>query len=164
METRHARSFKYGGVLECSDGYVQVLVLEQHQWEKLVELMGTPQWALAPELRDPLERGRRGAEINRHLRAWARTQTVRALVEQGQALSVPLAPYNDAGTVLGGDALSKRGNFQPVAWGSNLEAATFVAPYKFPQSPLSLGQGIGAPGADNAAYLANAIAAESEET
>jgi len=56
--------------LECSNGYVQVLTLEQRQWEGLVKLMNEPAWALDPALRDPLERGRRGAEINRHLREW----------------------------------------------------------------------------------------------
>ena len=69
LETRHGRSFKYGGVLECSDGHVGVLTLEQRQWEGLVKLMGEPEWALEAALGDPLERSRRGAEINRHLRA-----------------------------------------------------------------------------------------------
>src|SRR5437763_304283 len=68
LENRHGRSFKYGGVLECSDGYVGVLTLEQRQWEGLVKLMGDPEWALDPALKDPLERSRRGAEINKHLR------------------------------------------------------------------------------------------------
>jgi crotonobetainyl-CoA:carnitine CoA-transferase CaiB-like acyl-CoA transferase len=154
METRHARSFKYGGVLECRDGYVEVLVLEQHQWEKLVEVMGSPEWACAAQLSDPLERGRRGAEINSHLRAWARTQTVRELVEKGQALGVPVSPYNDAAAVLGSDAVSGRGNFQPRQLGGNLSAVpVFVAPYKFPHAPLQLGQGIGCAGADNIPLL-----------
>lgn len=153
METRHGRSFKYGGVLECSDGYVQVLVLEQLQWENLVEVMGNPTWALAPELRDPLERSRRGAEINKHMRQWARAQSVRAVVEKAQALGVPMAPYNDADAVLSSDAVSQRGNFEPIELDGGVAAKVFIAPYKFPQSPLSLGQGVGPAGADNAAFL-----------
>ena len=75
-----------------------MLTLEQRQWEGLVELMGEPEWALDPALRDPLERSRRGAEINRHLRAWAKTQRVDDVVKKGQALSVPLAKYNEPAT------------------------------------------------------------------
>jgi crotonobetainyl-CoA:carnitine CoA-transferase CaiB-like acyl-CoA transferase len=48
LEHRVTRSFKYGGVLECADGYVELLTLEDRQWRGLVELMGRPAWALEP--------------------------------------------------------------------------------------------------------------------
>ena len=32
-------------VYECADGMMQVLCVEQPQWEALVELMGNPEWA-----------------------------------------------------------------------------------------------------------------------
>ena len=100
LETRHGRSFKYGGVLECSDGHVGVLTLEQRQWEGLVKLMGEPEWALEAALGNPLERSRRGAEINRHLRAWAKTNAWKDVVRKGQALNVPLARYNEPSDLL----------------------------------------------------------------
>ena len=111
LENRHGRSFKYGGVLECSDGYVGVLTLEQRQWEGLVKLIGDPEWARDPVWRDPLERSRRGAEINRHLRAWAKTQRVEDVVKKGQALSVPLAKYNQPADISGVGAIACARNF-----------------------------------------------------
>jgi len=39
LEHRSTRSFKYGGVLECADGYVELLTLEDRQWRGLVELI-----------------------------------------------------------------------------------------------------------------------------
>ncbi len=153
METRHTRSFKYGGVLECQDGFVELLVLEQHQWEALVQLMGSPQWAMVDELKDPLERGRRGAQINEGLRAWSRGLTVADMVAKGQAMRVPIAPYNEGSVVLHSDELSQRGNFAPTHLHGGVSVPAFVAPFKFPQSPLQAGVGIGPPGADNARLL-----------
>ena len=72
VEHRHTRSFRYGGVIECADGHVEILTLEDRQWQALIALMGRPAWAEDPLFADPLERGRRGTEINRHLRDWAR--------------------------------------------------------------------------------------------
>jgi hypothetical protein len=64
-----------------------------------------------------------------------------------------MAPYNDADAVLSSDAVSQRGNFEPIELDGGVAAKVFIAPYKFPQSPLSLGQGVGPAGADNAAFL-----------
>jgi len=151
LENRRERSFKYGGVLECSDGYIGVLTLEQRQWEGLVELMGNPPWALDPALRDPLERSRRGAEINRHLRAWAATQRVDEVVQRGQALSVPLAKYNAPADILESEQIKARHVFEPLELPSLGTVPAFTAPLQLDGHPLVLGHGAAAPGADNEA-------------
>jgi crotonobetainyl-CoA:carnitine CoA-transferase CaiB-like acyl-CoA transferase len=144
LETRHQRSFKYGGVLECADGYVQILVLEQHQWEELVALMGYPDWVDAA-LGDPLERGRRGAEINRHLRAWARVRKVADLVAAGQERGVPIAPYNDPAAILVSGHVKARRTFGFVEGIGDM----FTAPFQFDGQPMSVRQPARPPGADN---------------
>jgi crotonobetainyl-CoA:carnitine CoA-transferase CaiB-like acyl-CoA transferase len=42
LEHRTTRSFRYGGVFEAQDGYVELLTLEDRQWSGLVELLGHP--------------------------------------------------------------------------------------------------------------------------
>src|SRR6202008_1144566 len=83
VEHRVERSFRYGGVLPCADGHVELLTLGQRQWEGLVDLIGRPEWALDPALSDSLERSRRGAAINAHIRAWARDRRVADVVAEG---------------------------------------------------------------------------------
>ncbi|QOG22001.1 MULTISPECIES: CoA transferase [Bradyrhizobium] len=114
LEHRHTRSFKYGGVLECADGYVELLTLEERQWRGLVELMGRPDWMLDPALADSLERSRRGAEINRAIRAWALEQQTADVVARAQALGVPMAKYVSPAEVLAGAHERARELFQPV--------------------------------------------------
>ncbi|MCX7283673.1 MAG: CoA transferase [Novosphingobium sp.] len=97
VEHRVERSFRFGGVIECQDGYVELLTLEQRQWEGLVDLLGTPDWARDPELNDSVARSRRGPEINGYIRAWARTRKVDDVVRDGQALSVRFRHVAHAG-------------------------------------------------------------------
>lgn len=93
LESRQNRAFKYGGVLQCSDGYVELVTLEQRQWEALKEMMGDPQWAQDPAYADPLARGHRGDEINHHLRAWAAERTSAEVVRSAAEHGVPCGPY-----------------------------------------------------------------------
>lgn len=151
LENRHGRSFKYGGVLECSDGYVGVLTLEQRQWEGLVRLMDDPEWALDPALRDPLERSRRGAEINRRLRAWAKTQRVDDVVKKGQALSVPLAKYNEPADILESQQSKARAAFAPLDLPTFGSVPAFTAPFQLDGQPLALTRAAAEAGADNEA-------------
>lgn len=152
LEDRYVRSFQYGGVLECSDGYVQVLTLEQHQWEGLVKLMGEPEWASQPGLEDPLERGRRGAEINKHLRAWAKTQKVGELVSRGQALSVPLAKYAEPADILTSEQSRVRDMFTPIDIDGVGHVPLLTAPFQF-SLPSKLTSYPAAPGADNSKVI-----------
>ncbi|MFA7587219.1 MAG: CoA transferase, partial [Novosphingobium sp.] len=114
VEHRVERSFRYGGVIPCADGYVELLTLEPRQWDGLVKLLGEPEWALDPALADSLERSRRGPEINRHIRAWAAVRKVDDIVRKGQKLSVPLARYYTPAEVVRDPHEKVRGLFQPV--------------------------------------------------
>lgn len=158
LETRHNRSFKYGGVIECADGFVQVLTLEEHQWQGLVKLMGSPDWARVPEFADSLERGRRGAEINRGLRAWAKSQKVADVVARGQSLDVPIAPYYEPAELLAAPQAQARGLFAPVAFPGNHGMAMLTAPFRFGADPLPLVRTFPAPGADDATVWGSAPA------
>ena len=162
LETRHGRSFRYGGVLECEDGFVQLLVLEQHQWLGLVELMGRPAWTSQPEYADPMERGQRGKEINVQIRAWARTQQVADVVSRGQALSVPLTHYRNTGDILASEANTERPSFATVSMGDRGNFPFFVAPFRFSGDQLSLGLAIGAPGTDNDSVFGEIIAQKAQ--
>jgi crotonobetainyl-CoA:carnitine CoA-transferase CaiB-like acyl-CoA transferase len=141
LEHRSTRSFKYGGVLECADGYVELLTLEDRQWRGLVELMGQPQWALDPALSDSLERSRRGQEINAAIRAWARKQFVLDVVTRAQALGVPMAKYASPAEVLAGKHERARELFQEVDVAGAGRLPILAAPFHLDGAPLALTAG-----------------------
>jgi crotonobetainyl-CoA:carnitine CoA-transferase CaiB-like acyl-CoA transferase len=141
LEHRSTRSFKFGGVLQCADGYVELLTLEDRQWRGLIELMGRPDWALDPALSDNLERSRRGQAINISIRAWAQTQIVEDLVTRAQALGVPMAKYNSPAEVLAGKHERARTLFQEVDVPGAGRLPILAAPFHLSGAPLTLKAG-----------------------
>jgi crotonobetainyl-CoA:carnitine CoA-transferase CaiB-like acyl-CoA transferase len=111
VEDRFSRFFRVGGVLPAQDGYVELLTLEPHQWQNLLEFLGGPTWATADQFRDP---AKYGPEINRHLREWTRQHTKEWLYQQGQAHGVPIAPYYTPAEVFHSRQQRERGFFVSV--------------------------------------------------
>nr|WP_314355751.1 CoA transferase [uncultured Achromobacter sp.] len=136
LEHRASRRFRYGGVFQAQDGYIELLTLEDRQWASLVELLGRPAWAADPGLRDPLERSRRGDEINSHIRAWMARYAVDDIVRRAQELGVPAAKYRLPAEVIDGEQERARGLFAPAVLASGLEADILVAPFQFRSTPL----------------------------
>jgi benzylsuccinate CoA-transferase BbsE subunit len=139
LEHRKTRSFRYGGVFQAQGGFVELLTLEDRQWNALVKLLGVPPWTQDAALSDPLERGRRGDEINRHIRAWMSRHDVEDIVRWAQELGVPAAKYRSPEEVVGGEHERSRGLFAPLTLDEGLEAEVLVAPFQFLCSPLTGG-------------------------
>lgn len=150
VEHRLTRSFRYGGVIECRDGYVELLTLEDRQWRGLVELMGAPDWAKDPALEDSVARSAQGAMINAEIRAWARGHDVDDLVAAAQKLGVPMARYNEPSRILSGGQETARGIFQEVETQSSGAVKVQTAPFRFGPSALALAGPAPAPGGDQA--------------
>lgn len=137
LEHRTTRSFRYGGVFEALDGHVEVLTLEDRQWSALVQLLGRPAWADEAALRDPLERSRRGAEINGHIREWMARHPVEEIVARAQALGVPAAKYRTPAEVVAGAHEAARGLFGEATLESGTQVDVLVAPFQFRCTPLA---------------------------
>jgi crotonobetainyl-CoA:carnitine CoA-transferase CaiB-like acyl-CoA transferase len=142
LEHRTMRRFRYGGVFEGADGYIEFLMLEDRQWQAFVELLGRPAWATESWLDDPLERSRRGDEINVQIRQWARGQCVDAMVERAQALGVPAAKYRGPDEILRGEHELARQLFTPVSLPGGTKAQVLVAPFQFRETPLRITRGV----------------------
>lgn len=142
LEHRETRRFRYGGVFEASDGFIELLTLEDRQWGALVELLGRPAWAGDAALGDPLERSRRGDEINRHVRAWMAQHRVDDIVRRAQELGVPAAKYRTPAEVIDGEHERARGLFAPVTLPDGSAAEVLVAPFQFRETPLRAPAGV----------------------
>jgi crotonobetainyl-CoA:carnitine CoA-transferase CaiB-like acyl-CoA transferase len=139
LEHRKTRSFRYGGVFQARGGFVELLTLEDRQWNALVELLGRPEWSQDAALSDPLERSRRGDEINRHIREWMSRHNVEDIVRGAQELGVPAAKYRSPEEVIGGAHERARGLFAPLQLDEDLQAEVLVAPFQFLCTPLKGG-------------------------
>jgi crotonobetainyl-CoA:carnitine CoA-transferase CaiB-like acyl-CoA transferase len=81
-------------IFEVKDGRIFIVCVENDQWERLKEVMGTPEWSQM-EIFDTQE-GRYEAEDLLHmwLGEWAAPQSVMDLFHLGQANRIGFAPVN----------------------------------------------------------------------
>lgn len=139
LEHRNSRSFRYGGVFETRTGYIELLTLEDRQWASLVELLGHPEWSQDPALIDPLERSRRGDEINQHIREWMAQHDADDVVQRAQKLGVPVGKYRLPEEVFHGEQERARNLFAPATLSNGKATEILVAPFQFHLSPLQGG-------------------------
>jgi crotonobetainyl-CoA:carnitine CoA-transferase CaiB-like acyl-CoA transferase len=121
QEARATRAFRYAGLLRCSDGFAELVPLEQHQWEGLRRMLGEPEWAFAPEFEDPIVRGGHGDVINEHLRAWTAERTVEEVVRLANEHGIPAGPYLAPHELRHVEQMRLRNFFLPVSDGGDLD-------------------------------------------
>lgn len=125
-------------VLQCRDGYIYVLAIEEHQWKNAVELMGNPEWAAADIFQDFPSRSANWDALKPLLEEWVQDKSVQELYHAAQARRVPFAPVSTMGDLLASPHLNARGFFAEIA---HPEAGTFRypgAPYRFSVTPWAL--------------------------
>lgn len=70
IATDRSRSYEYGGIYPCRDGYVVLYPREDRHWKALVEIMGKPELAEDQRFHTRAARIQHGAEVNRLLGEW----------------------------------------------------------------------------------------------
>ncbi len=90
----HALDFPYPNcILRCKDGYIFVGSPEGRQWRRLLELMGSPQWAQEPQFRNRTVMNNEYAdEADGYLEEWLLQHTKAELLEMALEHRIPLAP------------------------------------------------------------------------
>ncbi len=96
-------------IFEVDDGRIFIVCVEDDQWERLKEVMGTPKWSQM-EIFDT-QAGRCDAEDLLHmwLGEWAAPQRVMDLFHLGQANRIGFAPVNTIEQMLRDPHLQERG-------------------------------------------------------
>jgi crotonobetainyl-CoA:carnitine CoA-transferase CaiB-like acyl-CoA transferase len=100
------------GITACRDGLMEIVVLEDHQWERLKQVMGNPEWAQSVQNRD--DRRARAAELQERFGEWAKQFTVQQCVETLQGAGVPATSVNSPADLLADPDLARREFFDSV--------------------------------------------------
>ena len=80
-------------IADCADGKIFVLAVEEDQWNRLVELMGNPEWASDDLFRDRLSRANIDA-LRALMTEWLSGWKVQDLYRAAQEHRIPFAPIN----------------------------------------------------------------------
>jgi crotonobetainyl-CoA:carnitine CoA-transferase CaiB-like acyl-CoA transferase len=98
-----------GGVLPCRDGWVECVVLEDHQWDALATLLGEPDWMREERFASHAGRLAHAAEIHKALSDETAHRATAELYERGQGLGCPIGPVLTAPEILASEQLESRG-------------------------------------------------------
>ena len=101
--------------VECRDGWIFICAVEEHQWQKFVDLMGNPEWAGLEVFDNRLARGANFDALEPFLQEWCRDRSVQELYEEGQRRRIPFAPVSTMGDLLASPHLRARGFFATLA-------------------------------------------------
>jgi crotonobetainyl-CoA:carnitine CoA-transferase CaiB-like acyl-CoA transferase len=80
------------GMYQCQDGLIFILAVEEDQWQRLVELMGNPEWATWDIFKDQINRSKNYDALKIYLEEWTQTWKVEDLWHATQARRICVAP------------------------------------------------------------------------
>jgi crotonobetainyl-CoA:carnitine CoA-transferase CaiB-like acyl-CoA transferase len=81
-------------IADCADGKIFALAVEEEQWQRLVTMMGTPEWASEEIFKDRLARGQNMDVLKIFMDEWLGGWKVNELYRAAQRQRVPFAPVN----------------------------------------------------------------------
>ena len=102
-------------MLDCQDGKIFVINVEEDQWQRLVELMGNPEWASLEIFKDRVARGQNYDALFPFLQEWAANWKVADLYRAGQERRICFAPVNAMADLFASAHLKAREFFTQVS-------------------------------------------------
>jgi crotonobetainyl-CoA:carnitine CoA-transferase CaiB-like acyl-CoA transferase len=127
-------------MLDCQDGKIFLINVEEDQWQRLVELMGNPEWASLEIFKDRVTRGQNYDALLPLLQEWAANWKVMDLYKAGQERRICFAPVNTMADLFASAHLKTRGFFVQI---SHQVAGTLTypgAPVKVPEAGWAIRQ------------------------
>jgi len=126
--------------MECRDGWIFICCVEEHQWQRFVELMGSPEWASLEIFENRLARGKNFDALKLFLEEWCREQSVMDLYHAAQQRRIPFAPVSTLGDLLASPHLRARGFFVTLEHPALGQCTLPGAPYQLSATPWRLGR------------------------
>ncbi|MBI4246009.1 MAG: CoA transferase [Candidatus Rokubacteria bacterium] len=155
MQQRDVTTYSYAGVpynrllnpttigrmpnfyLPCRDGYVAVAAPMDHQWERLVEAMGNPDWARSPAFADAAARSANWSTLCLRLIEWTMTLTGNELFALAERLRLPIFPFYPLGKMVDSEHVRERGSLVELEVGGH-RARMPGPPILMPLTPWAL--------------------------
>ena len=143
VESRATRSFPIAGLMQCKDGFVQVMPLLRHMWEALVDLVGNPEWAKQEDFDNLMARFYSGdrpsgvtqQEVNKRLEKWMLQHTKEEIYHGGQARGLAVGIVSSVEDLFQSKQLKARDFFAEIEHPETGQIPYPSAPYKYSETP-----------------------------
>jgi crotonobetainyl-CoA:carnitine CoA-transferase CaiB-like acyl-CoA transferase len=94
--------------LECKDGWVFIMCVEDFQFNNFVKVMGNPEWVNNEIFKDRYSRAEHAEALVPLLTEWTKQYTKEEVFQMAQAGHVPLAPAYNAEEIVNSPQLAAR--------------------------------------------------------
>ena len=124
------------GLRLTKEGWIYIMALAPHQWEGLVQAMGSPDWATSELFKGTSrERSPYAEEISHLMTEWVESHTAKELFYLCQSHGTPAAPVHSIQDLLEDEHLAQRGFFVEVDHPKAGRLRLPGAPYKISGDP-----------------------------
>ncbi|TMG03054.1 MAG: CoA transferase [Chloroflexi bacterium] len=124
---------------QCKDGgWIFVLCVEEHQWQRLVELMETPEWTQWEVAANRFVRASNWDALRPFMEEWVSQWTTDDLYKAAQAKRIPFAPASTLSQLLDSEHLKARGFFVEIAYPQAGTIKQPGAPFKMSETPWEI--------------------------
>ena len=124
---------------QCKDGaWIFVLSIEEHQWQRLAELMGNPKWTTWDVAANRFTRASNWDALRPFMEEWATQWNAADLYHAAQEKRIPFAPVSTLGDLVNSEHLQARGFFVEIG---HPEVGTMKyagAPYQLSKTPWEI--------------------------
>jgi len=135
IPTRGTRGYTVGGIMPCKNGFVEICLYSEQDWQGLVKLMGEPEWAKGEEYKDTASRAEHSSEVQQLLTDWLMQHTMEEIYQRGQKLRVPIGAYYTPEDLLNSAHLKSRNFFAEFEHSVLGRITCPTAPYRFSKTP-----------------------------
>ena len=116
---RHGRRVQGGPypntILPCKDGEIRLQAMTRREWDRILAMMGNPEWGRDPRFQDRLKINAHYAdEVDGYIGSWLGERTKQELSELFYEYGVPFTPVNDVADFVHDPHLEARGFFVEV--------------------------------------------------
>ncbi len=158
VESRATRSFPVAGLMQCKDGFVQIMTLFKHMWDGLVDLIGKPEWAMKEDfdkLMGKFYSGDRPSGIsqeqtNKFLEEWMLRHTKEEIYHGGQARGVAVGIVSSVEDLFHSKQMKARDFFVEIEHPETGQIPYPSAPYRYSETPWRVERPAPRLGEDNA--------------
>lgn len=138
VRSKENRAHAASEIYRCADGLVYLICGDARMWERWVEAMGSPDWALSDVFQDLQMRRENWDAAKTVIQEWTAERTVQEVVELAQAARVPCRRLNTVEQSSNSELLGARDHFIEVSHEVAGRLKYAGAPYKLSRTPWRL--------------------------
>jgi crotonobetainyl-CoA:carnitine CoA-transferase CaiB-like acyl-CoA transferase len=137
VEPRNERIYGIGpfDFFKVKDGWTSIFLVQDAHWNRLVKLMGDPEWAKDPIFKDRRTRAQYKEDVAALMQPWLLEQSNEDLYVKAQAADLPIGPARTIDKALKDPQFVHRGIYRKVAHPALGEMAYLRPPYLTPDLP-----------------------------